>query len=119
MDDYDKPHQDTKDLEMVVQQLHMIKAAVEGIMSHLEVTPGCPHITEAWVQSKMTLASSYIDSVHDYVVNAHGQKDPLKKGENKVYSEDGDDEEYEDEDEGGKGGPVGFLVAIERSLRKR
>ena len=118
MDDYKEHHQDTKDLEMVVQQLHMIKAAVDGLMEHLEVTPGCPHITEAWVQSKMTLASSYIDSVHDYVVNAHGQKDPLKKGENKVYSESDDDDDYEKDEDGG-GSPVGFLVAIERGLSKR
>ena len=132
MDTYDQHQGDVKDLEMVTQQLMTIRAGVEGLMQHLEMNPKCPRITEAWVQSKMTLASSYVDSVHDYVVHSHGSNDPLKKGgpsvcsgcsHNKKGEEEGYEEE-EDEDEGEygekKGGPqMGFIVAIERGLRKK
>jgi hypothetical protein len=131
MDNYDQHKGDVKDLEMVTQQLMTIRAGVEGLMQHLEMNPTCPHITEAWVQSKMTLASSYVDSVHDYVVHAHGSNDPLKKGgpsvcsacsHNKKGYEEDESEEEEDEDEYGEengGAPMGFIVAIERGLKKR
>lgn len=131
MDNYDQHQGDVKDLEMVTQQLMTIRAGVEGLMQHLEMNPTCPHITEAWVQSKMTLASSYVDSVHDYVVHAHGSNDPLKKGgpsvcsacsHNKKGYEEDESEEEEDEDEYGEengGAPMGFIVAIERGLKKR
>lgn len=129
MNNYDQHQGDVKDLEMVTQQLMTIRAGVEGLMQHLEMNPTCPHITEAWVQSKMTLASSYVDSVHDYVVHSHGSNDPLKKGGpsvcsacngNKKYEEEGEygDEDEDNDEEEGKT-PVGFIVAIERSLRKR
>jgi hypothetical protein len=128
MDNYDQHQGDVKDLEMVTQQLMTIRAGVEGLMQHLEMNPDCPHITEAWVQSKMTLASSYVDSVHDYVVHSHGSNDPLKKGgpgvcsacshNKKGYEKEDEYEEegeYEEEDDG----QAGFIVAIERGLRKR
>ena len=130
MDIYDQHQGDVKDLEMVTQQLMTIRAGVEGLMQHLEMNPKCPHITEAWVQSKMTLASSYVDSVHDYVVHSHGSNDPLKKGgprvcsgcsHNKKGEEEGYEEEEDDDEYGEKqGGPqMGFIVAIERGLRKK
>ena len=113
---------DHKDLEMVVQQLNTAAASIGGLMEHLEMKPDCPHITEAWVQSKVTLASAYLDSVHDYVIHAHGAKDPLKKEGSKVYSdkpEDKGQEEYDDDDYEDDGKPVGFMVAIERNISKR
>lgn len=105
---------------MIVQQLNMIKAAIYGLMEHIETTPECPHITEAWVQSKMTLASDYVDSVHDYVINAHRSEDPLKKEGAKVYSEGKEDDDHDayEEGHGGKE-PMGFLVAIEKEISKR
>jgi hypothetical protein len=126
MDNYDQHQGDVKDLEMVTQQLMTIRAGVEGLMQHLEMNPDCPHITEAWVQSKMTLASSYVDSVHDYVVHSHGSNDPLKKGGPSVCSACSHnkkgyekEDEYEEEGEEDDGGQAGFIVAIERGLRKR
>ena len=114
---YEEPEKpEHKDRQMIVQQLNMIKAAIYGLMEHIEATPECPHITEAWVQSKMTLASDYVDSVHDYVINAHSSEDPLKKEGSKVYSEEKDDA-YEEDHEGE--GPMGFLVAIEKEISKR
>lgn len=132
MQNYDQHQGDVKDLEMVAQQLQTIKAGVDGLMEHLRANPTCPHITEAWVQSKMTLASSYVDSVHDYVVHSHGDNDPLKRGgpsvcsacshNKKGYEENGEENGEEGEDEYGEessGAPMGFIVAIERGLKKR
>jgi hypothetical protein len=56
-----------KDHEMVFQQLSNLKANVCALMESCQ--HGAKQITEAWVQSKVTLANDYIDTVHSYVVN--------------------------------------------------
>ena len=54
---------------------------------------GSKQMTEAWVQSKITLANDYLDTVHDYVINGgHGGA--------------GQD----------KSGNVGFVVAVEKAM---
>lgn len=73
-----------KDLEMIHQQLSNAKANVEALLEKC----GCmsPKLSEAWVQSKVTLANDYLDTVHSYVVNGGdakpdaGQKDPDNVG---------------------------------------
>ncbi len=63
-----------KDHEMIFQQLSNLKANVCALMSACQ--HGTKQLTEAWVQSKVTLANDYIDTVHSYVINGgHGQKE--------------------------------------------
>jgi hypothetical protein len=61
-----------EDHEMVFQQLSNIKANVCALMSACQ--HGAEQITEAWVQSKVTLANDYIDTVHSYVINGGHNK---------------------------------------------
>lgn len=63
-----------KDHEMIFQQLSNLKANVCALMTACQ--HGTKQLTEAWVQSKVTLANDYIDTVHSYVINGgHGQKE--------------------------------------------
>ena len=61
-----------KDHEMVYQQLSNIKANVCALMKACQC--GSKQLTEAWVQSKVTLANDYIDTVHSYVINGGHNK---------------------------------------------
>lgn len=81
-----------KDHEMVFQQLSNLKANICALMS--ACSHGSKQITEAWVQSKVTLANDYIDTVHSYVVNGGHDK----------YS-----------GQGGQEG-VAFVVAVEKAM---
>ena len=56
-----------KDHEMVQQQLNNLIANANQLLEQCKC--GSPKLTEAWVQSKMTLANDYVDTVHAYVVN--------------------------------------------------
>ena len=86
-------HDSQKDLEMVQQQLSNIMANAEQLMEQCGC--GSPRMTEAWVQSKMTLANDYLESVHAYVVNGG----PMKS-------------------DAGQGGPdkVDFVIAVEKAM---
>jgi len=72
------------DLEMIHQQLSNVQANVEALLQQCGC--GSPKLSEAWVQSKVTLANDYLDTVHSYVVNGGdakpdaGQKDPDNVG---------------------------------------
>lgn len=109
---------DMKDLEMAKQQLQNLHANVMDLLEHMEECPTCPLLSQAWVQSKLTLSNAYVDSVRDYVVNSHadgpGSLKSMKKSG--VYEEEG--EEYEDEEGEEPMNPGGFLVAIERGMTK-
>tara|TARA_A200000159_G_C7281483_1_gene321672 strand:+ start:817 stop:1137 length:321 start_codon:yes stop_codon:yes gene_type:complete len=73
-----------KDLEMIQQQLSNVQANVEALLQ--QCSHNSPKLSEAWVQSKVTLANDYLDTVHSYVVNGGdakpdaGQKDPDNVG---------------------------------------
>ena len=94
MDDkYDKSENAEKDLEMVRQQLSNILANANQLMEQCGC--GSPKLTEAWVQSKVTLADDYLDAVHSYVVNGG----PIK--EDAVQS---------------KPDNVDFVIAVEKAM---
>ncbi len=97
-----KEHGEVKDLEMAEQQLRNIHANVVDLLRHLEKQPNCPLLSQAWVQSKVTLSNAYVDSVRDYVVNSKKELEPMN-----------DDGVYDSED-----GPVGFLIAVEKGASK-
>ena len=89
---------EVKDLEMAEQQLRNIHANVIDLLEHLQKQPHCPLLSQAWVQSKVTLSNAYVDSVRDYVVNSQKEMDHM------------DDGVYDSEDK-----PVSFLIAVEKS----
>ena len=94
MDDkYDKSENAEKDLEMVQQQLSNILANVNQLMEQCGC--GSPKLTEAWVQSKVTLADDYLDAVHSYVVNGG----PMKQDAGQDKSDN-----------------VGFVIAVEKAM---
>jgi hypothetical protein len=94
MDDkYDKSENAEKDLEMVRQQLSNILANVNQLMEQCGC--GSPKLTEAWVQSKVTLADDYLDAVHSYVVNGG----PMKQDAGQDKSDN-----------------VGFVIAVEKAM---
>jgi len=109
------PVADMKDLEMAKQQLQNLHANVMDLLEHMEECPACPLLSQAWVQSKLTLSEAYVDSVRDYVINSHadgpGSLKSMKKSG--VYEEDDDD--YEDEE---PMNPGGFLIAIEKGMKE-
>jgi hypothetical protein len=82
-----------KDLEMVQQQLSNILANVNQLMEQCGC--GSPKLTEAWVQSKVTLADDYLDAVHSYVVNGG----PMKQDAGQDKSDN-----------------VGFVIAVEKAM---
>tara|TARA_Y100001937_G_scaffold105832_1_gene147004 strand:+ start:45 stop:356 length:312 start_codon:yes stop_codon:yes gene_type:complete len=96
-----KEHGEVKDLEMAEQQLRNIHANAVDLLRHLEKQPNCPLLSQAWVQSKVTLSNAYLDSVRDYVVNSKKELEPM------------DDGVYDSEDE-----PMGFLIAVEKGASK-
>lgn len=96
-----KEHGEVKDLEMAEQQLRNIHANAVDLLRHLEKQPNCPLLSQAWVQSKVTLSNAYLDSVRDYVVNSQKEMEPMDDG---VYDS--------------KDGPMGFLIAVEKGASK-
>lgn len=82
-----------KDLEMIQQQLSNILANANQLMDQCGC--GSPKLSEAWVQSKMTLANDYLDSVHAYVVNGG----PVKQDAGQDKSDN-----------------VGFVIAVEQAM---
>jgi len=98
---------DAKDLEMAGQQLRNIHANVMDLLKHLEECPSCPLLSQAWVQSKVTMSNAYVDSVRDYVIN--GQEE----GPGSLESMEDDDGVYDSDD-----GPMGFLIAVEEGASK-
>ena len=86
-------HDAQKDLEMVQQQLSNILANANQLMEQCGF--GSPRMTEAWVQSKMTLANDYLDSVHAYVVNGG----PMKSDAGQSKQDN-----------------VGFVIAVEKAM---
>ena len=82
-----------KDLEMVQQQLSNMQANVEALLQQCGC--GSPKLSEAWVQSKVTLANDYLDTVHSYVVNGGLMKQDAGQG---------------DSDK------VGFVIAVEKAM---
>jgi len=82
-----------KDHEMVQQQLNNIIANANQLLEQCKC--GSPKLTEAWVQSKMTLANDYVDTVHAYVVNGGDAKPDAGQG-------DSDN--------------VGFVIAVEKAM---
>ena len=84
-----------KDHEMVQQQLNNIIVNVNQLLE--QCNSGAPKLTEAWVQSKMTLADDYLDTVHSYVVNG-GDAEP-------------DTGQSEPDN-------VGFVIAVEKAMTK-
>ena len=109
------PVADMKDLEMAKQQLQNLHANVMDLLEHMEECPACPLLSQAWVQSKLTLSEAYVDSVRDYAINSRadgpGSLKSMKKSG--VYEEDDDD--YEDEE---PMNPGGFLIAIEKGMKE-
>lgn len=97
-----KEHGEVKDLEMAEQQLRNIHANAVDLLRHLEKHPHCPLLSQAWVQSKVTLSNAYVDSVRDYVVNSQKELEPTE-----------DDGVYDSDD-----GPMGFLIAVEKGASK-
>jgi len=84
-------HDMQKDHEMIYQQLCNIMANASKLKESCAC--GSPQLVEAWVQSKMTLADDYLDTVHDYVINGgHGGA-----GQDKSDN-------------------VGFVVAVEKAM---
>jgi serine protease inhibitor len=98
-----KDHGEVKDLEMAEQQLRNIHANAVDLLRHLEKHPHCPLLSQAWVQSKVTLSNAYVDSVRDYVVNSQKELESMEE----------DDGVYDSED-----GPMGFLIAVEKGASK-
>jgi hypothetical protein len=98
-----KDHGEVKDLEMAEQQLRNIHANAVDLLRHLEKHPHCPLLSQAWVQSKVTLSNAYVDSVRDYVVNSQKERESMEE----------DDGVYDSED-----GPMGFLIAVEKGASK-
>lgn len=94
---------EVKDLEMAEQQLRNIHANAVDLLRHLEKQPHCPLLSQAWVQSKVTLSNAYVDSVRDYVINSQKELEHM----------DDDDGVYDSDD-----GPMGFLIAVEKSASK-
>jgi hypothetical protein len=86
-------HDAQKDLEMIHQQLSNVQANVEALLQQCGC--GSPKLSEAWVQSKVTLANDYLDTVHSYVVNGGGAKP---------------DAGQKDPDN------VGFVIAVEKAM---
>lgn len=82
-----------KDLEMIQQQLSNVQANVEALLQQCGC--GSPKLSEAWVQSKVTLANDYLDTVHSYVVNGGDAKPDAGQG---------------DSDK------VGFTIAVEKAM---
>ena len=82
-----------KDHEMIQQQLNNIIANANQLLEQCKC--GSPKLTEAWVQSKMTLADDYVDTVHSYVVNGGDAKSDAGQG-------DSDN--------------VGFVIAVEKAM---
>ena len=82
-----------KDLEMIQQQLSNVQANVEALLKQCGC--GSPKLSEAWVQSKVTLANDYLDTVHSYVVNGGPMKQDAGQG---------------DSDK------VGFTIAVEKAI---
>ena len=82
-----------KDLEMIRQQLSNILANTNQLMEQCGC--GSPRLPEAWVQSKMTLANDYLDTVHAYVVNGGPMKQDAGQG---------------------KSDNVGFVIAVEKAM---
>ena len=82
-----------KDLEMIRQQLSNILANTNQLMEQCGC--GSPRLPEAWVQSKMTLANDYLDTVHAYVVNGG----PMKQDAGQRKSDN-----------------VGFVIAVEKAM---
>ena len=103
----DKETGDVKDLEMAGQQLRNIHANVMDLLKHLEECPSCPLLSQAWVQSKVTMSNAYVDSVRDYVIN--GQEE----GPGSLESMEDDDGVYDSDN-----GPMGFLIAVEKGASK-
>lgn len=97
MDDNYEDHNAKKDHEMVQQQLSNVKANVEQLLEQCSCES--PRVIEAWVQSKVTLANDYLDSVHSYVVNGG----PMKKDKYKDDKDDKDD----------------FATAVEKSVASK
>ena len=98
-----KEHGEVKDLEMAEQQLRNIHANAVDLLRHLEKHPHCPLLSQAWVQSKVTLSNAYVDSVRDYVVNSQKERESMEE----------DDGVYDSDD-----GPMGFLIAVEKGASK-
>jgi hypothetical protein len=98
-----KDHGEVKDLEMAEQQLRNIHANAVDLLRHLEKHPHCPLLSQAWVQSKVTLSNAYVDSVRDYVVNSQKERESMEE----------DDGVYDSDD-----GPMGFLIAVEKGASK-
>ena len=86
-------HDAEKDLEMIQQQLSNVQANVEALLQQCGC--GSPKLSEAWVQSKVTLANDYLDTVHSYVVNGGDAKPDAGQG---------------DSDK------VGFTIAVEKAI---
>ena len=86
-------HDAQKDLEMIQQQLSNVQANVEALLQQCGC--GSPKLSEAWVQSKVTLANDYLDTVHSYVVNGGPMKQDAGQG---------------DSDK------VGFVIAVEKAM---
>lgn len=86
-------HDAQKDLEMIQQQLSNVQANVEALLQQCGC--GSPRMSEAWVQSKVTLANDYLDTVHSYVVNGGPMKQDAGQG---------------------KSDNVGFVIAVEKAM---
>lgn len=84
-----------KDHEMIQQQLNNIIANANQLLEKCD--SGSSKLTEAWVQSKMTLADDYLDTVHSYVVNGGDAKPDT--------GQSGTDN-------------VGFVIAVEKAMTK-
>ena len=82
-----------KDLEMIQQQLSNVQANVEALLQQCSCES--PRLSEAWVQSKVTLANDYLDTVHSYVVNGGPMK--ADAGQSKPDN-------------------VGFVIAVEKAM---
>jgi hypothetical protein len=91
--DEEKPKSEDKDLEMIQQQLSNVQANVEALLQQCGC--GSPRMSEAWVQSKVTLANDYLDTVHSYVVNGG----PMKQDAGQDKSDN-----------------VGFVIAVEKAM---
>jgi hypothetical protein len=88
---------------MAEQQLRNIHANVVDLLRHLDKHPNCSLLSQAWVQSKVTLSNAYVDSVRDYVVNSQKERESMEE----------DDGVYDSDD-----GPMGFLIAVEKNASK-
>jgi hypothetical protein len=108
-----------KDLEMAKQQLQNLHANVMDLLEHMEECPDCPLLSQAWVQSKLTLSEAYVDSVRDYVINSHADgPGSLKSMEKEEGSGEDGYQGYDDYDDPESNTSGGFLIAIERGVKK-